>query len=134
MKVKLKCQDKFYDIVDHNKCLSCEKSAEKCILRKSYFHHSEPTYTALGKTHANNVMHKLIRKYIFLLTLTRISQKVMAFIRDLWEELMSILLVNLLQQKNGMEIQSSSMWENIRNQEMKRNGQVFIRKLQVVAG
>ena len=40
----MKFQDKFYDIIDHNKCPSSEKSAEKCILRKSYFHHSEPRY------------------------------------------------------------------------------------------
>ena len=40
----MKFQDKLYDIVDRNKCPSCEKSAEKCILRKSYFHHSEPNY------------------------------------------------------------------------------------------
>ena len=40
----MKFQVKFYDIIDHNKCPSSEKSAEKCILRKSYFHHSEPSY------------------------------------------------------------------------------------------
>ena len=40
----MKFQVKFYDIIDHNKCSSSEKSAEKCILRKSFFHHSEPTY------------------------------------------------------------------------------------------
>ena len=33
-----------YDIIDHNKFPSSEKSAEKCILRNSYFHHSEPKY------------------------------------------------------------------------------------------
>ena len=48
MEVKLKFQDKFYDIIDHNKCPSSEKSAKKCILRKSYFHHSEPTYNNMG--------------------------------------------------------------------------------------
>ena len=40
----MKFQDKFYDIIDHNKCPSSEKPPEKCILRKSYFHHSEPNY------------------------------------------------------------------------------------------
>ena len=40
----MKFQDKFYDIIDHNKCPSSEKSAEKYILRSSYFHHSEPRY------------------------------------------------------------------------------------------
>ena len=37
-------QDKVYDIIDHNKCPFCEKSAEKSILRQPYFHHSEPKY------------------------------------------------------------------------------------------
>ena len=41
----MKFQVKFYDIIDHNKCPSGKKSAEKCIFRKSFFHHSEPTYT-----------------------------------------------------------------------------------------
>ena len=45
LEVKLKFQDKFYDMIDHNKCPTSEKSAEKCILRNSYFHHSEPNYT-----------------------------------------------------------------------------------------
>ena len=45
MEVKLKFLGKFYDIIDRNKCPSYEKSAEKCILRKSYFHHSEPNHT-----------------------------------------------------------------------------------------
>ena len=40
----MKFQDKFYDIIHHNNCPSSEKSAEKCILRNSYFHHSEPIY------------------------------------------------------------------------------------------
>ena len=40
----MKFQDKFYDMIDHNKCPSSEKSDEKCILRKSNFHHSEPKY------------------------------------------------------------------------------------------
>ena len=44
MEVKLKFQDKFYDMIDHNKCPTSEKSAEKCILRNSYFHHSEPSH------------------------------------------------------------------------------------------
>ena len=40
----MKFQVKFYDVIDHNKCPSSKKSAEKCILRKSFFHHSEPNY------------------------------------------------------------------------------------------
>ena len=40
----MKFQDKFYDIIGHNKCPSSEKSAEKCILRKSYFHRILPNY------------------------------------------------------------------------------------------
>merc|ERR1739836_237607 len=47
---------KFYDIIDHNKCSSSEKSAEKCILRNSYFHHSEPN-------------HRIKRKLLSLLVL-----------------------------------------------------------------
>ena len=35
----MKFQDKFYDIIDHNKCPSSEKSDEKHLLRKSNFHH-----------------------------------------------------------------------------------------------
>ena len=34
----MKFQDKFYDIIGHKKCPSSEKSAEKCIWRKSNFH------------------------------------------------------------------------------------------------
>ena len=45
----MKFQVKFYDIIDHNKCPSSKKSAEKCILRKSYFHHSEPNYIYEGE-------------------------------------------------------------------------------------
>ena len=40
----MKFQDKFYDVIDHNKYPSSEKSAEKCILMNSYFHHSEPNH------------------------------------------------------------------------------------------
>jgi len=40
----LKFQDKFYDIIVHNKCPSSEKDDEKCILRKSDFHQILPTY------------------------------------------------------------------------------------------
>ena len=35
--MKLKFQDKFSDMIDHNKCPFSEKSDEKCILRKSNF-------------------------------------------------------------------------------------------------
>ena len=34
----MKFQDKFYDIIGHKKCPSSEKSAEKCIWRKSNLH------------------------------------------------------------------------------------------------
>ena len=40
----MKFQDNIYDIRDHNKCSSSEKSDEKCILRKSYFRLSGPRY------------------------------------------------------------------------------------------
>ena len=46
LEVKLKFQDKFYVIFDHNKCPSSEKEDEKCILRKSYFHQIQPRYTS----------------------------------------------------------------------------------------
>ena len=45
LKVKLKFQDQFYDIFDHNKCPSSEKEDENCILRQSYFHQIQPSYT-----------------------------------------------------------------------------------------
>ena len=41
----MKFQDKFYDIIGHKKCPSSEKSAEKCIWRKSNFHGILPTHT-----------------------------------------------------------------------------------------
>ena len=44
LEVKLKFQDKFYVIFDHNKCPSSEKEDEKCNLRISYFHQIQPTY------------------------------------------------------------------------------------------
>ena len=44
LEVKLKLQDKFYAIFDHNKCPSSEKEDEKCILRKSYFHQIQPNH------------------------------------------------------------------------------------------
>ena len=44
LEVELKFQDKFYNIIDHKKCPSSEKSAEQCIFRISYFHHSESRY------------------------------------------------------------------------------------------
>ena len=46
MEVKFKFQDKFYDIIDHNKCPSSETSAENCVLMKSNFHQILPTYGA----------------------------------------------------------------------------------------
>ena len=39
----MKFQDKFYDIIVHNKCPFSEKDDEKCILRKSDFHQILPT-------------------------------------------------------------------------------------------
>ena len=50
LEVQLKFQGKFYGIIDYNKCPSSEKSAEKCILRKSFFHHSEPRYWVFPKS------------------------------------------------------------------------------------
>ena len=44
LEVKLKFQDKFYNIIDYNKC---EKGEEKEIFRKSYFHQIQPIYIAL---------------------------------------------------------------------------------------
>ena len=44
LEVKLKLQDKFYAIFDHNKCPSSEKEDEKCNLRISYFHQIQPSY------------------------------------------------------------------------------------------
>ena len=45
LEVKLKFQDKFYVIFDHNKCPSSEKEDEKCNLRISYFHQIQPSHT-----------------------------------------------------------------------------------------
>ena len=42
MEVKLKFQEKFYFIINHNKCPSGEKFDEKFILRKSNFHQILP--------------------------------------------------------------------------------------------
>ena len=42
LEVKLKFQDKFYDILYHKKCPSSETEGEKCILWKSYFHQIQP--------------------------------------------------------------------------------------------
>ena len=47
LEVKLKFQDKFYDIIDQNKCPSSEKEYEKCIFRLSYFHRIQPMYMTL---------------------------------------------------------------------------------------
>ena len=44
---KLKFQDKFYNIIDHNKWPSSEKQDEKCIFRKSCFHQIQPKYDTL---------------------------------------------------------------------------------------
>ena len=42
LEVKLKFQDKFYNIIDYNKYPSSEKEDEKGIFRKSYFHQIQP--------------------------------------------------------------------------------------------
>ena len=44
LEVKLKFVDKFYNIIDYNKCPSSEKEDEKCIFRKSYFHRIQPRH------------------------------------------------------------------------------------------
>ena len=43
LEVKLKFQDKFYNIIDYNKYPSSEKEDEKGIFRKSYFHQIQPS-------------------------------------------------------------------------------------------
>ena len=48
LEVKLKFVDKFYNIIDYNKCPSSEKEDEKCIFRKSYFHQIQPIYMIVG--------------------------------------------------------------------------------------
>ena len=40
----MKFQDKFYNVIDYNKCPSSEKEDEKCIFGKSYFHQIQPSY------------------------------------------------------------------------------------------
>ena len=49
LEVKLKFVDKFYNIIDYNKCPSSEKEDEKCILRQSYFHQIQPSYDLCGQ-------------------------------------------------------------------------------------
>ena len=44
LEVKLKFQDKFYNIIDYNKYPSSEKEDEKGIFRKSYFHQIQPSH------------------------------------------------------------------------------------------
>ena len=65
--MKLKFQDKFYNIIDHNKCPSSEKQNQKCILRKSYFHQIQPNNTIqirckilLAKSHVKSVCGKIM--------------------------------------------------------------------------
>ena len=48
LEVKLKFQDKFYDILYHKKCPSSETEDEKCILWKSYFHQIQPNYSYIS--------------------------------------------------------------------------------------
>ena len=47
LEVKLKFQDKFYNVIDYNKCPSSEKEDEKCFFGKSYFHQIQPNYGLL---------------------------------------------------------------------------------------
>ena len=61
----MKFQDKFYDIIGHNKCPSSEKSAEKCILRKSYFHRILPKYRFLLKWCEPGFCSASVSKYCF---------------------------------------------------------------------
>ena len=65
----MKFQVKFYDIIDHNKCPSSKKSAEKCILRNSYFHHSEPSYTFIEL----KVENKVIVRILLVLSITGVD-------------------------------------------------------------
>ena len=50
----MKFQDKFYDLIVHNKCPSSEKDDEKCILRKSDFHQILPNYDTVVVKEANH--------------------------------------------------------------------------------
>ena len=61
-------QDKFYDIIDHHKCPSSEKSTEKCILRKSNFHQILPKYgywfnSSMGHGEGCPKFHAIIPTY-----------------------------------------------------------------------
>ena len=56
LEVKLKFQDKFYDIFDHNKCPPSETEDEKCIFRKSYFHRIQPNHCASLKISENRYL------------------------------------------------------------------------------
>ena len=56
LEVKLKFQDKFYVIFDHNKCPSSEKEDEKCNLRISYFHQIQPIYALKTKLRLLGIM------------------------------------------------------------------------------
>ena len=71
----MKFQDKFYDIIDHNKCPSSEKSSEKCILRNSYFHHSEPRYASFSP-----ILSLLNNRTNYLKTLNR--RKFLYFLKN----------------------------------------------------
>ena len=75
LEVKLKLQDKFYAIFDHNKCPSSEKEDEKCNLRISYFHQIQP-------------IHDLHPSSICLLTKSRIT-----LLFSFWEHLHRPLLL-----------------------------------------
>ena len=59
----MKFQDKFYDIIDHNKCPSSEKSDEKHLLRKSNFHHSEPNYATYSRRFKQKALVGAIFEY-----------------------------------------------------------------------
>ena len=57
LEVKLKFQDKFYNIIDYNKYPSSEKEDEKGIFRKSYFHQIQPN-------HEYSILQFYLPKYI----------------------------------------------------------------------
>ena len=66
----MKFQDKFYDILDHNKCPSCEKEHEKCTFRLAYFHRIQPIYETENMRCGKNVLN-IGSSVTFLISKTR---------------------------------------------------------------
>ena len=64
--VKLKFQDKFYNIIDHNKWPSSEKQDEKCVFRKSCFHQIQPSDALL------QVLYVICQKGIYFWTVLNV--------------------------------------------------------------